>query len=217
MNQASSYPDFARSMTDALARSERNDAEIIAQRTDDRARANWHRRFIDSENKTMALRATMFTMLLLGANTAQAALPTDTVEVRKQYICASGRLLDVLYRNPTHLALITVGDRQETLFQSPVADGFRYIGGENEIRGKGDSITAKVFPNPGVACVAKPAVTQPGTITGTTAYKTRNALPKEGIVVTVDLRDVSRADAAASVLGTTKLTTTGNQQCRWHG
>jgi putative lipoprotein len=158
----------------------------------------------------MILAFGLATLGATGAAAAGSSLANGAVEVKTQYVCANGRAVEVLFRNPTHLAIIENEGKQIILYQSPVADGFRYIGGDLEIRGKGDVLTFKRAPDTEIPCVVKPATITPGTLTGTTGYRTRNALPK-GTVVTVELRDVSRADAPAPIVASTKMVTTGNQ------
>jgi uncharacterized lipoprotein YbaY len=160
--------------------------------------------------RTTILAMTLAAIAATGAQAANSALATGAIEVRTQYVCSNGRAVEVLFRSPTHLALIENEGKQIVLYQSPVPDGFHYIGGNLEIRGKGDVMTFKRAPDLEVPCIVRPVNAKPGTITGTTAYLTREALPA-GTVVTVDLRDVSRADAAAPTIASTRLVTTGNQ------
>lgn len=161
----------------------------------------------------MILRNAVLAIAVGLATGAQAAPPTlakSAVEVKVQYVCANGRAVEVLFRNSTHLAVIENEGQEIILYQSPVADGFRYIGGNLDIRGKGENLVFKRKSDVEVACVVKPVSAVPGTITGTTAYSTRNALPN-GTVVNVELRDVSRADAPAPLIAATRIVTTGNQ------
>ncbi|MGL4541182.1 MAG: YbaY family lipoprotein [Polymorphobacter sp.] len=142
-----------------------------------------------------------------------AAVPFDpdaAIEVKAAFICADGREVTVLFRRPTQVALIDGPNGQIVLYKTVAESGYKYIGGENEIRGDGDKASYRVFPRPRVQCHTRPSQTVPGTLTGTIAYRERLALP-EGATATVEIRDVSRADAPAPLLASTTITPTGNQ------
>ena len=161
--------------------------------------------------RTIAAGSALLLMVLAAAASAQPVSPAGAaVEVRAKFICSDGTLLDVLFRNPTHLALVERGGTMLTLYQSPVADGFRYIGGENELRGKGTAVTFRSRGQAPVTCAAAPAVPTPGTMTGTIAYRERMALPP-GATATVELRDTGRADTPAPLLASTAIAPAGNQ------
>lgn len=132
------------------------------------------------------------------------------VEVRAQFICKDGERYDVLFRNPTKLALVTVNGREVTLYQTPSPTGYRYVGGEVELQVDDRKARFKPTGQPAVDCAVAPAQLVPGVMTGTIAYRERSALPA-GATATVELRDVSRADAAAPLLGTTTITPRGKQ------
>ena len=55
------------------------------------------------------------------------------------------------------------------------------------------------------------ACTESATVTGTVTYRERIALPETGVVVTVQLQDVSRADAPAIIIGEQVITDLGHQ------
>jgi len=55
------------------------------------------------------------------------------------------------------------------------------------------------------------ACTSSATVTGTVTYRERIALPGTGVVVTVQLQDVSRADAPAITIGEQVITDPGHQ------
>ena len=137
-------------------------------------------------------------------------LAQNAVEVRARFICSDGEQLDVLFRNPTKLALVTVDGQTLTLYQSPSAKGYRYIGGEFELQVEAGKASFKATGRPAAACVVAPAQAVAGTMTGTIAYRERMALPA-GATATVELRDISRADAPAPLLGAATITPQGNQ------
>ncbi|WP_166430654.1 YbaY family lipoprotein [Polymorphobacter arshaanensis] len=149
--------------------------------------------------------------LLLAAPAAAVPFnPDAAIEVKAAFICADGREVEVLFRRPTQVALIDGPNGQIVLYKTVATKGYKYIGGENEISGDGETASYRVFPRPRVQCHAKPSQTVPGTLTGTITYRERIALP-EGATATVEIRDVSRADAPAPLLSSTTITPTGNQ------
>jgi putative lipoprotein len=152
----------------------------------------------------------LIALLLAAPAVAAPVVPDAAIEVKAAFICADGRAPTVLFRRPTQIALIDGPNGQIVLYKTVAEKGYRYIGGENEIRGDGETASYRVYPRPRVQCHAKPSQTVPGTVTGTITYRERMALP-EGATATVEIRDISRADAPAPVLATTTITPTGNQ------
>lgn len=137
-------------------------------------------------------------------------LAQNAVEVRVRFICSDGEQLDVLFRNPTKLALVTVDGATQTLYQSPADKGYRYIGGETELRVDAGKASFKQTGRAAVACAVAPVQAVPGTVTGTIAYRERMALP-QGATAKVEIRDISLADAPAPLIGETLITPHGNQ------
>lgn len=154
--------------------------------------------------------ASLLVVLTVAPAAAAPVIPDAAIEVTAAFICADGREVSVQFRRPTQVALIDGPNGQIVLYKTVAEKGYRYIGGENEIRGDGETASYRVFPRPRVQCVAKPSLTVPGTLTGTITYRERMALP-EGATATVEVRDISRADTTAPVLATTTITPTGNQ------
>lgn len=152
----------------------------------------------------------LIALLLAAPAAAVPVVPDAAIEVKAAFICADGREFMVLFRRPTQVALIDGPDGQIVLYKTVVEKGYRYIGGENEIRGDGDTASYRVFPHPRVQCTARPSQSVPGTVTGTISYRDRMALPA-GATATVEIRDTSLADAAAPLLASTTITPTGNQ------
>ncbi len=152
----------------------------------------------------------LIALLLAAPAVAAPVVPDAAIEVKAAFICADGREVEVQFRRPTQVALIDGPNGQIVLYKTVVDKGYRYIGGENEIRGDGETASYRVFPRPRVQCHAKPSQTVPGTLTGTITYRERMALP-EGATATVEIRDVSVADAPAPLLASTTITPTGNQ------
>lgn len=137
-------------------------------------------------------------------------LAQNAVEVRARFICSDGEQLDVLFRNPTKLALVTVDGQELTLYQSPASKGYHFIGGEFELQVEAGKATFKQTGRAAVVCTVAPVQAVPGVMTGTIAYRERMALP-QGATARVELRDISRADAPAPLLGATTIAPAGNQ------
>lgn len=152
----------------------------------------------------------LIALLLAAPAVAAPVIPDAAIEVKAAFICDDGRAPTVLFRRPTQVALIDGPNGQIVLYKTVAEKGYRYIGGENEIRGDGETASYRVYPRPRVQCQAKPSQSVPGTVTGTITYRERMALP-EGATATVEIRDISRADAPAPVLAKATITPTGNQ------
>ena len=126
------------------------------------------------------------------------------------YQCADGLTVEVAAR--FEAAAITFRGDTYQMREVPVASGRLYTDGVRAFRGpenarqfaeaEGDAVFA-------MGCHATSPV-QTASLTGTVAYRTRQALPA-GAVVEVRLVDISRADAAGDVLARQVLVTKGEQ------
>jgi uncharacterized lipoprotein YbaY len=136
---------------------------------------------------------------------------------RFDYTCEAGAPLVVYLHNQT--VKVSYKDKLYLMRQVPSADGGRYSDGKVVWWGKGNGgfLQADSADGDG-AMMAKDckldkpmnASETPGTVSGTVTYMVRMALPPEA-VVDVQLQDVSRADAKATVIAEDKITV-GDQQ-----
>jgi putative lipoprotein len=155
----------------------------------------------------------------------QATAQQPTNEVRKamvwkryQYVCDGNAKVTVYLRD--ELAKVRYEDKQYLMKQTVSADGNRYSDGkvvwwgkghggflqEDKPDGNGEMIVTEC--RLGEEPSAQPAAA--GVLSGTVTYLQRVALPSSA-VVNVKLLDVSRADAAATVIAEQKITTGGRQ------
>ncbi|MGE0463921.1 MAG: YbaY family lipoprotein [Vicinamibacterales bacterium] len=128
----------------------------------------------------------------------------------QHYQCADGLTVEVAAR--LEAAAITFRGETHQMREVPVANGNLYTDGVRAWRGRAD---ARQFAEAeGDAVFARgchPASpVETAVLTGTVAYRTRQALPA-GAVVEVRLVDVSRADAPADVVARQVLVTKGEQ------
>lgn len=129
-----------------------------------------------------------------------------------RYICGDGSLA-VIVEQPYGSFLQHRG-REVALSRRLALSGFRYSGGDLDLRGKGvegaKTLTISGGCDPLLSCKAVPAVATPGVTTGTVTYPARIALPPDAVLV-VELRDTARADAVAPLLARTQIRLRGNQ------
>ncbi len=149
--------------------------------------------------------------------------PEETL-IKVEFICADDATMSVVFDNGNRTAAVTFGDKTVTLPEQVSGSGIRYANDEYEFRGKGDDATLTEVKSGNVIladCQAqKPAETTTpmtdtapalsGVLTGTVTYLERVALTPEA-VIEVTLQDVSRADAAATILATQTITADGKQ------
>lgn len=128
----------------------------------------------------------------------------------QHYQCADGLTVGVAAR--LEAAAVTFRGETYQMREVPVASGNLYTDGVRAWRGPADG--RQFAEADGDAVFARGChMTSPvetSTLTGTVAYRTRQALPA-GAVVEVQFVDVSRADAPADVLSRQVLVTTGEQ------
>jgi uncharacterized lipoprotein YbaY len=131
---------------------------------------------------------------------------------RFDYTCEGGAPLAVYLHNQT--VKVSYKDKLYLMRQVPAADGGRYSDGKVVwwSKGNGGFLQADSADGDG-AMMAKDckldkpmnASETPGTVSGTVTYMVRMALPPEA-VVEVQLQDVSRTDAKATVIAEEKIT-----------
>ena len=128
----------------------------------------------------------------------------------RHYQCADGLTVDVEAR--LEAAAVTFRGETYQMREVPVPGGSLYTDGVRAWRGPADG--RQFAEADGDAVFARGChVTSPietAALTGTVAYRTRQALPS-GAVVEVRLVDISRADAPAEVLARQVMVTTGEQ------
>jgi putative lipoprotein len=129
-----------------------------------------------------------------------------------RYVCADGSLAAIAEQ--PYGTILSYKGREVTLSHGLAWSGFSYSGGGLKLRGRGEegakTLTITQAGEPPLDCRAVPAAATPGVATGTVTYLARIALPA-GVVVTVELRDTARADAAAPLLARTEIRPRGNQ------
>jgi len=134
------------------------------------------------------------------------------------YACANGVTMTVLF-GPS-AALVTLGDQTETLTPVQTESGVQYANDNWQLNAKDDAAALTDLKSGALAAedcrVQAPAAAEPaqpelsGVLTGTVTYMQRIALPPNS-VVTVQLADVSKADAAATVITSQTIETAGAQ------
>lgn len=159
----------------------------------------------------------MRAILALGAVCwATAAWANPEVAASGRYVCADGSLavIDLLVTGPE----LRWRGRTTRLGAVATLWGFKFSADDLSVRGSGKVgyRTLKISPRGGtsVECRSVPPQATAGVATGTVAARKRIALPA-GAVVTVELRDVARADAAAPLLARAVVKPRGNQMPWW--
>lgn len=130
--------------------------------------------------------------------------------VTEHYQCADGLTVDVAAR--LEAAAITFRGETYQMREVPVENGNLYTDGVRAWRGPADRRQFAEADGDAVFARGCHPASPAGTaaLTGTVAYRTRQALPA-GAVVEVRLVDVSRADAPADVVARQVLVTKGEQ------
>jgi putative lipoprotein len=156
-------------------------------------------------------------ILALGAVCwATAALASPQVAASGRYVCADGSLavIDFLATGP----VLQWQGQMTRMGAVATLRGFKFSGDGLSVRGSGKVGYRKLRITPrgakSVDCRSVPPQAIAGVATGTVVAKQRMALPA-GTVVTVELRDAARADAAAPLLARSELRPTGNQMPLW--
>lgn len=126
------------------------------------------------------------------------------------FACADGKSFEAVFEGES--ATVSFQGATRTLAQQISGSGIRYADDMWEFRGKGEEgmlMDAKTGDTLAGDCKAGPA--QPsGILTGTVMYRQRIALAPAA-VIEVQLQDISRADAPATILATQTITAAGKQ------
>jgi uncharacterized lipoprotein YbaY len=134
------------------------------------------------------------------------------------YACANSVTMTVSF-GPS-AAVVTLGDKTETLTPVQTESGVQYANDNWQLNAKDDAAALTDLKSGALAAedcrVQAPAAAAPaqpelsGVLTGTVTYMQRIALPPNSLV-TVQLADVSIADAAATVITSQTIETAGAQ------
>ena len=176
--------------------------------------------------RTWAALAAGFCVVAAMASAQQAAPPATTqppnAEIRKamvwkrfEYVCDANAQVIVYLRDQT--AKVRYQDAQYLMKQTVSADGNRYSDGKIVWWGKGNGgFLQEDKPDGNGAMLVKdcklvePGRQNPGVVSGTVTYLQRMALPPTA-VIDVQLQDVSKADAPATLIAEQKITAEGKQ------
>lgn len=126
-----------------------------------------------------------------------------------RYICDDGR--EVVFTEAAYGTSMRRDGREIMVGRRAAFGGFAYAGNGVSLRGRGKEGNKTMTISglgPDIACKAVPAIATPGVAAGIVTAKAPMALPK-GAVLTVELRDAARADAAAPLLGRVKVVPRG--------
>jgi len=149
----------------------------------------------------------------------RAATPVaqDTEPKAYSFACADGKSFEVVFGPQS--ATVSFEGATQTLAQQVSASGVRYANDAWEFRGKGEEgmlLNAKTGDTLAGDC--RGALTEAGAITGalsgiltgTIVYRQRIALDPDA-VIQVQLQDIARADAPATIVATQTITAAGRQ------
>ncbi|WP_417763444.1 MliC family protein [Shewanella sp.] len=98
----------------------------------------------------------LFAMLFFVTGCQQLAPQSSASAPSSQFVCRNGESFIVKFDNQQQEAIIHYRDQTITLPQQPTASGFRYANAQQEIRGKGNQLTASFAPEQQLECVAYP-------------------------------------------------------------
>jgi uncharacterized lipoprotein YbaY len=176
----------------------------------------WGETMIATDTLRKAGIAAALVFTCCGIASAQAAAPQEQNNVRAavkwkrfDYICENGAKVTVYLHDNT--AKVRFQDHIYMMRQTPSADGNRYSDGKVVWWGKGDGGFLQEDAPDGDGkvmvkdCAADEASTTANTLTGTVTYLARMALPPQ-TVIQIQLQDVSRADAPATIIAQEKFT-----------
>jgi len=151
-----------------------------------------------------------------GLLAATAAAANPQMAASTHYVCGDGSRVTLEVRQEG-----AIYERQgRSVRMTPVAvlSGFRLTAPGLVLRGQGEAgyrtLTISEDGAPPLDCRSEPPMAMAGIATGIVVSRARMALPP-GAMVTVELRDVSRADAPAPLLARTVLKPRGNQVPLW--
>jgi putative lipoprotein len=159
----------------------------------------------------------MRAICMLGAiGWAGAATANPQMAASNHYVCADGSLavIEILVTGPT----LQWQGRNTRMSAVATLWGFKFSGDGISVRGTGKigyrTMRISARGTEPLDCKSVPSMAIPGVATGNVTAKQRIALAP-GAVLTVELRDAARADAAAPLLARTAVTPRGNQMPFW--
>jgi putative lipoprotein len=133
-------------------------------------------------------------------------VPATSTQAVLSYACSDGKsFVAHVYPVPETRATVFIDGRSVDLAQTISASGIRYTDGALTFHSKGED----AFIEQGGQITYRDCRAQPS-VTASITYLERMALPA-GAVVSVELQDVSRADAPATVLSAQRIVTSGEQ------
>lgn len=154
---------------------------------------------------------------MLGAiGWAGAAAANPHMAASNRYVCADGSLaeIEILAIGPT----LQWQGRSTRMSAVATLWGFKFRGDGISVRGTGKvgyrTMRISARGAKPLDCRSVPPMAVAGVATGNVTAKQRIAL-SPGAVLTIELRDTARADAAAPLLARTKVTPRGNQMPFW--
>jgi putative lipoprotein len=151
-----------------------------------------------------------------GVLAATAAAANPQMAASTHYVCGDGSRVTLAVRQEG--AVYERLGRSIRMAPAVAWSGFRLTAEGLVLRGQGEAgyrtLTVAEDGMPPLDCKSEPPMATAGIATGTVAARVRMALPP-GALVTVELRDVSRADAPAPLLARTVLKPRGNQLPLW--
>jgi putative lipoprotein len=154
---------------------------------------------------------------MLGAlGWAGAAAANPQMAASNRYVCADGSLavIEILATGP----MLEWQGRSTRMSAVATLWGFKFRGDGISVRGSGKvgyrTMRISVRGAEPLDCKSVPSMAMPGVATGNVTARQRIALAP-GAVLTVELRDTARADAAAPLLARTVVMPRGNQMPFW--
>jgi putative lipoprotein len=152
-----------------------------------------------------------------GAQPAAAA-PADLALLpmrnAREFICPDGQLVTIEHDEPAGILRGIRAGETFTLLAQVGRTPPRFVMGSDSVDLAPDSIILRRGREARQTCPEKPATPTAGTVWGTLTKLDRMALPP-GTRAKVLLVDTARADAPAVELGSTQITSTGNQVPLW--
>lgn len=144
------------------------------------------------------------------AGTAPADPALLPMRNAREFICPDGHLVAIEHDEPAGILRGIRAGETFTLLAQVGRTPPRFVMGSDSVDLSADSITLRRGREARQTCPEKPAASTAGVVWGTLTKLDRMALPP-GTRAKVLLVDAARADAPAVELGSTQITTTGNQ------
>lgn len=147
----------------------------------------------------------LFLLGVAALGTAAPASAASKITGSGRYFCDDGSA--VSFAQAAYGTSMVRDGREVRLKPRAAFSGFSYTGEELSLRGRGapgNKTLSITGPGLNLMCQAIPSSATPGITAGTIAPKSPMRLPPDAIL-TVAVRDAARADAAAPLLGQTKI------------